>query len=206
MTRVKVCGITNLQDALAAVAAGADAVGLVFADSPRMVSLAAAEQIVAGLPPLITTIGVFVDTDVLEVAAIAERARLSAVQLHGEESPEYCDHLPLKIIKRFDILESDTPGTLRRRMQQYRVASYLLDPGAGGGRTFNWSLAHGLPGPLIISGGLNPENVGTAVRLLRPFAVDVSSGVELQPGCKDADMLRAFVQAVRDADANHRDA
>jgi phosphoribosylanthranilate isomerase len=202
MTRVKICGLTNSDDALLAVAAGADVLGLVFADSPRQVSLAAAERIVAGLPPLVSTVGVFVNSEPEEVATIAARLRLDAVQLHGDESPEDCRRLPCRVIKRFNILETDTPEHLRLRMQRYRVAAYLLDPGTGSGQTFNWQIARGLPGPLIVSGGLNPENVGEAIRVLRPFAVDVSSGVELEPGRKDPEKVRAFVQAVRDADAS----
>ena len=106
------------------------------------------------------------------------------------------------MIKRFNILENDTPKTLRERMRRYRVAAYMLDPGAGSGKTFDWEIARDLPGPLIVSGGLNPDNVADAIRLLRPFAVDVSSGVEYEPGRKDPGKMKAFVQAVRDADAD----
>lgn len=205
MTRVKVCGLTNLDDALAVAEAGADAIGLVFADSPRRVLLSTAERIVAELPPMVSTVGVFMDAGIKEIATIAERVQLDAVQLHGEEPPNACDCLPCQVIKRFNILENDTPETLRRRMRRYRVAAYLLDPGAGSGRTFDWQIAGNLPGPLIVSGGLTPDNVGEAIRLVRPFAVDVSSGVESEPGRKDFMIVKAFVQAVRNADAaiNH---
>jgi phosphoribosylanthranilate isomerase len=206
MTRIKICGLTSREEALAAVDAGADALGFVFADSPRRVAPATAELIVAGLPPLISTVGVFVDSRVDEVAEIARRVGLDAVQLHGDESPEDCDLLPLKVVKRFNILENDTPELLRARMERYRVAAYLLDPGAGSGQTFEWSLARGLPGPLIVSGGLTPENVGEAIRTLRPYAVDVSSGVEYAPGRKDLEKVKAFVRAVREADADSSDA
>ena len=201
MTRTKICGITSTQDAHVAIEAGADALGLVFADSPRRVSPETAERVITALPPMISTVGVFVDARAAEVAALVERLRLDAVQLHGQESPEYCRRLPGKVIKRFDTLENDTPATLRERMQRYPVAAYLLDPGAGSGRTFDWEIARGLPGPLIVSGGLTAENVGDAIRLLRPFAVDVSSGVESAPGHKDPERMKAFVRAVRDADA-----
>jgi len=202
MTRVKVCGVTNVSDARVAVAAGADGIGLVFAESPRRVTLSTAEQIVSQLPPLVGTVGVFVDAGADEVAEIAERLHLAAVQLHGAEAPEACQRLPYKVIKRFDIHENDTPDSLRKRMERYRVAAYLLDPGAGSGRTFDWRLASALPGPLVVSGGLTPENVGEAVRFLRPYAVDVSSGVELWPGQKDPEKIAAFVRAVRNADAS----
>jgi phosphoribosylanthranilate isomerase len=200
MTRIKICGITSQEDAALAVEARADALGFVFADSPRRVEPAAAELIVSGLPPLVSTVGVFVDDRPEEIAAIARSIGLHAVQLHGEESPEECESLLLKVIKRFNILENDTSDVLRARIERYRVSAYLLDPGAGSGRTFDWSLARGLPGPLIVSGGLTPENVGEAIRTLSPYAVDVSSGVEREPGRKDPHRVRAFIQAVREAD------
>jgi phosphoribosylanthranilate isomerase len=205
MTRVKICGITNIEEAQAAVEAGADAIGVVFADSPRQVSPDTARHIAASLPPLVTAVGVFLNASTEEVEALIRSARLDAVQLHGEESPEYCRRLPCKVIKRFNTLENDRPGTLHQRMQQYAVAAYLLDPGAGSGRTFRWEMARGLPGPLIVSGGLTPEIVGDAIRLLRPFAVDVSSGVESGPGRKDPEKVRAFLRAVRCADAGISD-
>lgn len=206
MTRVKTCGITSVEDALLAVEAGVHAIGLVFADSPRRVSLATAEQIAAVLPPFVSTVGVFSDANSVEVVELAERVPLTALQLHGNESPEYCELFPWQVIKRFDIRENDTPETLRQRIQRYRVAAHLLDPGAGGDRVFDWEVARGLPSPLIVSGGLNPDNVGDAIRLLRPFAVDVCSAVESEPGRKDAERLGAFVRAVREADADDRTA
>jgi phosphoribosylanthranilate isomerase len=201
MTRVKICGITTQEDAALAVEAGAHALGFVFADSPRRVTPPAAALIISGLPPLVDAIGVFVQEQAQTIAEVARGAGLHAAQLHGDESPEDCGRLPLKVIKRFNILENDTPHMLRARMQRYRVAAYLLDPGAGSGRTFDWGRARGLPGPLIVSGGLTPENVGQAIRTLRPYAVDVSSGVESEPGRKDPEKVRAFLQAVREADA-----
>jgi phosphoribosylanthranilate isomerase len=206
MTRIKICGLTNREDALLAVEAGADALGLVFADSPRRVTPAAAERIVAGLPPLVSVIGVFRNHRVEEIRSIVRRVGLDRVQLHGDESPDDCERLAPKVIKRFDILENDTSETLRERMERYRVSAYLLDPGAGSGRKFDWSLARDLPGPLIVSGGLTPENVGEAIRTLRPYAVDVSSGVEHEPGRKDAEKVKAFIRAVRMADAERSDA
>ena len=204
MTRIKICGLTDRDDALLAVEAGADALGLVFADSPRRVTPETAELIVADLP-LVSVVGVFVNERTEAIKSIAQRVGLNTVQLHGEEPPRDCERLALKVIKRFNILENDTADTLRERMERYRVAAYLLDPGAGSGRKFDWSLARDLPGPLIVSGGLTPENVGEAIRTLRPYAVDVSSGVEQKPGHKDAEKMKAFVQAVRDADAGSRE-
>ncbi|MBU0617527.1 MAG: phosphoribosylanthranilate isomerase, partial [Planctomycetes bacterium] len=185
--------------------AGVDALGFVFADSPRRVTPPAATHIVSGLPPLVSAVGVFVDDRAEAIAAIAQSVGLAAVQLHGDESPEDCARLSLKVIKRFNILENETPEMLRARMERYRVSAYLLDPGAGSGRTFDWSLARGLPGPLIVSGGLTPANVGEAIRMLSPYAVDVSSGVECEPGRKDAEKVKAFIRAVRMADAERSD-
>ncbi len=202
MTRIKICGLTKADDALLAVEAGADALGFVFADSPRRITPGAAELIVTDLPPLVGTVGVFVNDRTEEIISIARRIGLDALQLHGDELPRDCEQLPRKVIKRFNILENDTPKTLRERMRRYRVAAYMLDPGAGSGKTFDWEIARDLPGPLIVSGGLNPDNVADAIRLLRPFAVDVSSGVEYEPGRKDPGKMKAFVQAVRDADAD----
>jgi phosphoribosylanthranilate isomerase len=206
MTRIKICGLTTRQDAFSAIEAGADALGFVFAESSRRVTPAAAAQIGGALPPVVSAVGVFLNATVDEVAAVARDVGLQALQLHGDESPEDCQRLPLKVIKRFNILENETSALLRARMERYRVSAVLLDPGAGSGQTFDWSLARGLPGPLIVSGGLTPENVGAAIRIIRPHAVDVSSGVESEPGRKDPRKVRAFIQAVREADDQHGNA
>jgi phosphoribosylanthranilate isomerase len=202
MTRIKICGLTSREDALRCVEAGADALGFVFAKSSRRVTPADAARIVRELPPLVSTVGVFLNERPEQITTIAQSVGLDAVQLHGDESSEDCLRLPLKVIKRFNILENDTPDLLRARIERYRVSANLLDPGAGSGKTFHWELARGLPGPLIVSGGLTPENVGQAIRTLRPYAVDVASGVESEPGRKDPERLSAFIQAVRKADAD----
>ena len=201
MTRIKICGITNKSDALLAIEAGADAIGFVFARSTRQITPGTAELIVNDLPPLVNIVGVFMDDPVPEIAAIARSVGLDTVQLHGDEPPQDCDRLPRKVIKRFNILENDTTDILRKRMERYRVTAHLLDPGAGSGRTFDWGIARELPGPLIVSGGLTPGNVADAIRAVRPFAVDVSSGVEYEPGRKDPEKVRAFIRAVRESDA-----
>jgi phosphoribosylanthranilate isomerase len=201
MTRVKICGIANLDDALTAVAAGADALGFVFRESPRYVSPGQARHIIEALPAFVTTVGVFLDALEQHVRETLEQARLDLVQLHGDESPEYCQRFRGRVLKRFPVLADDTPERVQARMQGYDVRGYMLDPGAGGGQTFDWQIARGIERPLIIAGGLTPENVGAVVRLLRPYAVDVSSGVEAEPGRKDPDRIRAFLRAVREADA-----
>jgi len=202
MTRVKICGITRVEDALAAVAAGADALGFVFADSPRRVPPATAAAICRALPPFVATVGVFADANLAYVNGVARELRLTAVQLHGSEPPYYCARVAATVIKRFDVRPEDSQQRLRDAVRGYDVAAYLLDPGRGSGRTFDWSVARELSLPLIVSGGLTAGNVGDAVRRLRPYAVDVSSGVEVEPGRKDAEKMRAFVAAVRRADAD----
>lgn len=200
MTRIKICGITNRDDARIAIEAGADAVGFVFALSPRRIAPESAQEIVAGLPPLVATVGVFMNQSLDEILETARAVGLHAVQLHGSESADDCLRLPCQVIKRFDILENETGESLRGRMGRYRVAACLLDPGAGDGRAFDWRIAANLPGPLILAGGLTARNVGSAIRIARPFAVDVCSGVEREPGRKEPQKVRAFIKAVRDAD------
>jgi phosphoribosylanthranilate isomerase len=198
MTRVKICGITNLADARAAVEAGADAIGLVFADSPRQIDAATARAIVADLSRATIFVGVFRDTPLDVVNRVANQVGLDCVQLHGSESPEFCALVNRCVIKRFKIggdnLASESP--------RYRTFASLLDPGAGDGRTFDWNWAAGLPHRIIVAGGLTPENVAEPIRLLRPFGVDVASGVESSPGRKDHQKMAAFIQAVRTADAD----
>lgn len=204
-TKAKICGLTNLADAVAAIEHGADAIGLVFAESPRRVALREARAILARKPELIWAVGVFMDQPVEQVLEIAGQLRFDALQFHGKEPAQEChaligrlDYRP-RLIKRFDVSEADTSQALRARMQGYDASVYLIDPGAGSGRTFRWELAAGIDLPLMISGGLTPENVAAAIRALRPQWVDVSSGVEREMGLKDVEKLKAFVRAVREA-------
>jgi phosphoribosylanthranilate isomerase len=199
MTRVKICGITNLADAQAAVEAGADALGLVLAPSPRRIEFNLARTIVAALSPHVVFVGVFRDAPIEEVNRTADHARLDGVQLHGDESPDYCAKINRCVIKRFAINES-----LCERLRSYQVFASLLDPGAGSGQTFSWQQAIDLPYRIIVAGGLTPQNVAEPVQLLRPFSVDVTSGVEASPGRKDHVKMRDFIRAVREADAGHR--
>lgn len=205
-TRVKVCGLCSAADARAAVRAGADALGVILVpESRRHVTPGEAAAIFADVPPLVARIGVFVDAPADEVADIARRLHLSAVQLHGSESPEYCDTMPVPVIKAFRVGEGFDPAS----MEAYRgvVAGVLLDTlvegtHGGTGRAFAWEDVGPLPtsAPVTVAGGLRPTNVGAAIRALRPFAVDVSSGVEERPRHKDSYRLAAFVAAVRAAD------
>jgi len=208
VTRVKVCGITGAEDAAAAVAAGADALGFVFAaGSPRRVEAGVAAGIAAALPPFIATVGVFVDQPLEEILEVAGRCRLQWIQLHGAEPPEFARRLPLPVIRAIRVRDEASLGPMRA----YPAQAFLLDafvegcPG-GTGRRFAWELAVLAKGagPIILAGGLTPENVGEAVRRVRPYAVDASSGLECRPGRKDHRKLEEFIAHVRIADLDAR--
>ena len=200
--KVKICGITSVEDANAAVDAGADAIGLMFYEpSPRNLSLKVAAGIASSLPPFITRVGVFVNAaeDVVHKAILA--CGLDALQFHGDEPPEYCRKFATRVIKAFRIRDKGSLVALK----QYSSFTWLLDsftPGqqGGTGATFNWDLAVQAKSsgqPIILAGGLTPENVADAVAQVRPYAVDVSSGVESTAGRKDALKMRAFVAAAK---------
>ena len=201
MTRVKICGITNLEDALVAVEAGADALGFVFFQgSSRYISPEHAAAIICYLPPFVQTVGLFVNEKSAIVNAIADQCGVDIVQLHGEESPEYCQAITRRVIKAFRVKDAASLDT----MSDYRVAGWLLDawsPAAHGGTgtTFNWDIAaHAAASrPIILAGGLTPENVAEAVVTVRPYAVDVSSGVESEPRKKSAGLINQFISAIR---------
>ena len=203
-TRVKICGITNLADALAAIEAGADALGLNFYEkSPRHISLKTAAEIASHLPPFVMRVGLFVNApEELVTRAIGE-CSLSLLQFHGDEPPDFCTHFGLMSMKAFRIRDAES----LKEIPNYATEAYLLDaysPDARGGtgEKFNWDLAveaQKFGKPIFLAGGLTPENVAEAVRKVRPFGVDVSSGVESAPGKKDAAKVRAFIEAVRGA-------
>lgn len=204
MTRVKICGITSAEDAAAATAAGADALGFVFVPgTPRLISPDAAARIVEGLPPFVTPVGVFVDQPLEEVLRIAAGCNLQAVQLHGDEPEDFSRRIPLKIIKALRVRDARD----LRPIATYPAHAFLLDAfvegqAGGTGVPLSWELALQARGqaPIVLSGGLRPETVGSAVRRVRPYAVDVSSGVEDRPGRKDHKKVREFIAAVRQAD------
>jgi len=203
--RIKICGITSLTDARAAVKAGADALGFVFCEaSPRFIQPEAAAAITHHLPRRILRVGVFVDALKETILRVAATCRLDALQLHGEESPDFCDALAsLQVWKAFR-MRSDS---ILDRLPLYRdvTAAWLLDSytegqAGGTGATFQWDLAveaGQLGHPIVLAGGLTPENVAVAVRRVQPACVDVSSGVELTPGKKDTEKVRRFIAAVR---------
>jgi phosphoribosylanthranilate isomerase len=202
--RVKICGITRMEDANAAVAAAADALGFMFWDkSPRAVTVETASAICRGLPPFVSKVGVFVNAEPSELLDTIAACRLDAVQFHGEETPEFCAQFALPVIRAIRVRDRRSLDELAR----YKTSAWLLDshvPGQRGGTgvTFNWALAAEavrLGRPVILAGGLTPDNVATAVRAVLPYAVDVSSGVETAPGIKDAAKIQAFVTAAKGA-------
>lgn len=203
MVRIKICGITNLEDALLAAELGADALGFIFyPKSPRAVSPEAAREIIRRLPPFVLTVGVFVDEEPARVQEIAAYAGLDWLQLHGAESPDSCRTVGRRVIKGFRVKGEESLALL----EPYHgaVQAFLLDtyrPGTPGGtgETFDWELAHRAKefGPIILAGGLIPDNVAEAIRTARPAAVDVASGVEAAPGKKDPDKLKTFMEAAR---------
>ncbi len=204
MVRVKICGIKRLEDALAAVDAGADAIGLNFwRPGRRYIPPETARVIARALPPFVARVGVFADEDLETIRKIADLCGLDALQLHGSESPEFCRQFDRPVIKGVKIRGPQSVEGLAR----YHVAAFLLDahvPGemGGTGRRFDWSLAIRAKeaGPVILSGGLTPENVGEAIRAATPYAVDVASGVETG-GQKDPAKIRAFVAQVQEWNA-----
>jgi len=198
------CGITSVGDAEAAVEAGADALGLMFyPGSPRRISLATAQAIERQLPPFIIRVGVFADPAPEDVLSAMHQCGLNLLQFHGQETPEFCGQFGIMTMKAFRIRDAQS----LREIPNYQTDAFLLDSyvagkAGGTGETFNWELAveAGKFGkPIFLAGGLTPENVADAVRTVRPFGVDVSSGVEQSPGKKDPKKMRDFIAAVRSA-------
>ena len=205
MTLVKICGITNLNDALAAITAGADALGFNFyKPSPRYITPQTAHEIMEQLPASVLTVGVFVNEDSPQaVMNIATEAEIKALQLHGDESPDYCRELAAKtsVIKTLAVSDNFDP----KLAQAYQVDAIMLDTRdnrlrGGTGRVFDWSIAQQvsrLVPKLYLAGGLSPENVEEAINRVHPYAVDACSGLEDRPGTKNHERLRAFIDTVR---------
>ncbi len=201
---VKICGITSAADAVASAEAGADAVGLMFyEDSPRHVTLEQAKVISSALPSHVMRVGVFVNADEAFVHQALTECVLNILQFHGDETPEDCSRYPVMTLKAFRVKDEET----LQQLEAYPTAGYLLDAYVkdslgGTGATFNWDLAvraQEFGKPILLAGGLTPDNVADAVRKVQPFGVDVSSGVESEPGRKDPARMKAFVKAAKNA-------
>ncbi len=205
MTRIKICGITRVEDALAAAHNGADAIGLVFYEkSPRHVSIARAEQVAAALPPFVTVVGLFVDPEPGYVREVLEFVPLDLLQFHGDENPAFCLEFDRPYIKAIRVKEG--VDLLQCAAQFSTAKGLVLDahvegiPG-GTGTSFDWNLIpEDFPLPVILSGGLDAENVAAAIEQVQPYAVDVSSGVEESKGIKDAAKIARFIQEVKRID------
>ena len=203
--KVKVCGITNAEDAVAAVEAGADALGFIFYEkSPRYVAPAVAASIIAELPPLVTPVGVFVNEGVATVRSIMDTCGLAMSQLHGDENVSYCRELARPAMKALRLKDRGSLLALAEYRGRGGVRGFVLDTFSelaygGTGQITDWGLAAdvAIRTPILLAGGLTPDNVTEAIRTVRPYGVDVSSGVESAPGKKDHAKMRAFVDAVR---------
>jgi phosphoribosylanthranilate isomerase len=200
--KVKICGITRVEDALAAVRAGADALGFNFwPRSRRYLAPGAARAIVRRLPPFVTAVGVFVDPSRDEALRAAEASGIQVFQLHGNEPPALAASLPLPVVKAIHVADASSLAA----MASYEVSAFLLDSASSGyggsGAAFDWDLAREVASSatVVLAGGLTPENVGQAVRRVRPWGVDVASGVESAPGVKDETRMTAFVRAAKEA-------
>jgi len=211
-TRIKMCGTTNIVDAREAVYSGVDALGFIFVEkSPRYIPAQKAGEVVACLPPFVDRVGVFIDRDVQEVLEIILEVGLTYAQLHGGEDPSYCRQIarmaaPCKVIKAFRVgLENRAADFARYNdvVCGFLLDTYIQGQAGGTGQVFDWRLIEGLDlqRPVILAGGLRPENILEAIRMVRPFGVDVNSGVEVTPGIKDHQKLHELIDQVRLADS-----
>ncbi len=214
-TRIKICGLTRAEDVRAAVIAGADGLGFVFYPaSPRYIKPAAAAKLIAQVPPFVMTVGLFVNASLDEVVSAVTKAPVSLLQFHGDETPEQCSAIARVVNRPFIRAARVQAGTTGRDLlqceQDYRAASELfsgllldthVDSYGGAGKVFDWSLIPEELAPrVVLSGGLSAQNAADAVMRVRPFAVDISSGVEQAKGIKDVGKMRAFISAVRTTD------
>jgi len=200
MVKVKICGITNLADAKAAIKAGADLLGFVFADSPRRITPDAASKIINQLSGSVLRVGLFVNEKPEKIDEVLNICNLDFLQFHGHENPDFCEGFRQKaeIIKAFKIKNKKSIDELKNfKVDAYLLDAYVKGKSGGTGKSFDWKLAieaKAIANPIILSGGLNPDNVADAVKKVAPYAVDVSSGVESAPGKKDLDLMRRFIK------------
>ena len=202
MVKVKICGITNYDDAAMAAGLGADALGFIFASSPRKIDTDKAMEIIKKLPPFIKSVGVFVNENIKKVIDIAEYCGLDIVQLHGEESPDACRRLMPRTIKSLRIKDNCTPEDYleyKGSVKAFLLDTYSEKAMGGTGKTFNWDIALNfkkLGVPIILAGGLNPSNIREAIEKVKPYAVDIGSGLEERPGKKDHSLMINFFEEI----------
>jgi len=205
MVMVKICGITNHQDAAMAVALGVDALGFIFAPSPRQITPQKAREIIGAIPPFVKTVGVFVNERQGAVRRIIRLCGLDLIQFHGDESSEVCGDFMPRTIKAFRVRDRPVLQSIRPYQGKIRAVvfdTYVEERPGGTGKTFDWDVAvmgKALGIPIILSGGLTPLNIGSAISTVRPFAVDVNSGIEEQPGKKDHILMKKFMGNIRKA-------
>ncbi|MDZ7641364.1 MAG: phosphoribosylanthranilate isomerase [Desulfurivibrio sp.] len=205
-TRIKICGMSEKVAIQEAVAAGVDALGFIFApNSSRRVEPEAVRQLVAPLPPFVDSVGVFYNQEAGLIREIVEYCRLTMVQLHGDEAPEFCAALPVRVLKAIRVGEHSRAaelGAYRGKVHGLLLDTYQPQQAGGTGQPFDWDLVAQLapPAPVVLAGGLDPFNVGAAIERVRPFAVDFNSGLEDVPGRKDTTLIRQAVAAVRRGD------
>jgi phosphoribosylanthranilate isomerase len=202
LPRIKICGITREADGQFAATLGVDAVGFVLAESPRRIQPEIVREISTSLPPFVSSVGVFVDADLESVRQIAGFCGLGWVQLHGNESPDYCRALELNVLKAIRVKgrqSIETMAAYKHCVKGFILDAYVKGQAGGTGKSLDWNLAKEAKkhGPIILSGGLTPEDVRKAINEVRPYGVDVSSGVESSPGMKDHDKIRRFVEQAR---------
>ncbi len=205
-TRVKICGMTEPFEVETAVEAGVDALGFIFVkESPRAIDPEQAKEIIGQLPPFVDAVGVFMNEDPEVVGEIVNYCGLTVVQLHGQEPPEYCQMMPCRVIKAFQVRADMGPEFLEPYndvVWAFLLDAYHKEMGGGTGETFDWTLVERLKPkkPLILAGGLNLDNVATAIKQVQPFAVDVNSGIENSPGRKDPQKIAALLRLVAKTD------
>jgi len=206
MVRVKICGITNYQDASNAVTLGVDAIGFIFAPSPRKITPEKARDIICAIPPFVKTVGVFVNEDPATIRQIIQFCGLDLVQLHGDELPDLCHELMPYTIKAFRPKDEKDLSAIRHYVERIRALlfdTYSEEKRGGTGKTFDWNLAikgKELGVPVILAGGLTPSNIETAISTVRPFAVDVNSGVEERPGKKSPALMKRLMETIKGID------
>jgi len=203
MVRIKICGITNQYDASLAVELGADALGFIFAPSPRKVTPQQARHIIEGLPPFVQTVGVFVDESLSRIRDIADFCGLEMIQLHGDEPPNFCAALMPHVIKGFRLNDSSSLSHItdyRGKIRAVLLDTYQKGLQGGTGKTFDWNLAiraKSMGMPIIISGGLRPSNIYSAIATVQPYAIDVNSGIEESPGVKNPFLMKSLMEKTR---------